>query len=123
MLEDSLCKTRILHEECCFTQKITVNGMVFASGLFLPDFIENRKVHEIFDIIVIEPKNVGDIFAVCKTYNVVTENEHYCSYSVRKDSMSKDLSLINIKTFLSQHYYPVKLHNIGEEFLFRCKRF
>lgn len=123
MLADSTYKDQIQGKECFFTQKITVNGMIFATGQWLPDFIENRKIHEIFDIIVTEPKNIIDIFAVCKTYITITENEHYCSYSVKRDSQLKDLSLVNIKDFLSQHHYPVAVHNIGGEFLFRCKRF
>lgn len=124
MLKSSPYKTQVLERECFFTQKITVNGMIFASGHWLPDCDEkSRRIHEIFDIIVTVPKNITDIFAVCKTYVTITENEHYCAYSVKKDSLQSDLSLINIASYLPQHQYPVKVHNIGGEFLFRCKRF
>lgn len=97
--------------------------MIFATGEWLPEFIEKKKMHEIVDIVVGAPKNIGNIFAVCKTYNTVTENEHFCSYEVEKDSLQNEFSLIKIENFLSQHQYPVKVHNIGGKFLFRCKRF
>lgn len=123
MLETSAFKSRLLGSQCSFTQDITVNGMAFASGQYLPEFSEDKKIHEIFDIVVAEPKNVEDIFAVCRTYSTITENEHYCAYSFKKDSQLEDLCLINIKNFLLQHHYPVAVHCVGGEFLFRCKRF
>lgn len=45
-------KTSLLQRECFFTQKITMNGMIFAIDQWLPDFNQNKKIHEIFDIIV-----------------------------------------------------------------------
>lgn len=123
MLQPSQCKTSMLQKECFFTQKITINGMIFTSGMWLPDFDEARRIHEIFEVIVTSPKDIGDIFAVCKTYTTITENDHYCAYCVKKESLQSELCLINLKNYLLQHQYPVKVHNIDGEFLFRCKRF
>lgn len=123
MLEPSLHKTNLLQKECFFAKKIAVNGMMFSTDMWLPDLDSNKRVHEIFDIIVTDPKNVTDIFAVCRTYVTVTHIEHFCAFSVKKESVQKDLCLINIKEFLSQHHYPVKVHKIGQDYLFRCKRF
>lgn len=97
--------------------------MYFESGQWLPDFSRNKRVHEIIDVIATSPNKIEDIFAVCKTYNTIMENDHFCSYSVEKSSLQNEFSLVNIENFLTQHQYPVKVHYIAGEFLFRCKRF
>lgn len=97
--------------------------MTFASGLWLPDISENKKIHEIIDIVVSSPNKIEDIFAVCKTFSTITENEHFCAFSVEKTSLQDEFTLVNVENYLTKHQYPVKVHNIGSEFLFRCKRF
>ncbi len=123
MLPQSHTKHCLSQQECSFARKIVVNRMIFTIDLWLPDFSEGKWIHEICDIVIKEPKNVEDIFVVCKTYTSITVNQHYCSYVVEKDSLKNESILINIKKYLSQHQYPVKLHSIGDEFMFRCKRF
>lgn len=98
--------------------------MIFSTGLCLPDFVgEDKKLHQIMDIVVFDPMNINDIFAVCKTYITIGENEHFCAYSVDKESLQEKFSLINIEHFLSKKHYPLTLHNISNEYLFRLKRF
>lgn len=124
MLEPSQYKDMLAPKECWFTKKITVNGMYFETWLFLPELHDNEnRAHEIIDFIVASPQKINDIYAVCKTYNTVTQNEHFCAYCVDKNSLQADYTLINIENFLTTHHYPVKVHNINGEFLFRCKRF
>lgn len=96
-------------------------------GMWLPDVPDDgnrkiQKIHEICDIVSLGPADVRDIFVVCKTYHVAP-NEHYASYFVEKSSMHNQFSIINIGDFLEKHHYPVKVHQIDGEVMFRCKRF
>lgn len=111
--------------ECFFPTKVIVNGIIFSMELWLPNFvdIQNRKINEIIDIVMLELNDINKIFVICKTYHSVAYDEHYGCYRVEIESLQKEVSIININEFLSQHYYPVKIHHIQNNYLFRCKHF
>ncbi len=116
--------SQILLTECFFTSRIVLNGITFSIELWLPNFEdgEDKKIHEIVDVVITQMNDISKIFVICKTFAVAYDC-HYGCYRVRMESLQNDLSIINVGEYLSQHNYPVKIHKIQNNHFFRCKRF
>lgn len=126
-LQSSVHKDRLSQQKCLFTDKVKINGIIFVRGMWLPDVPDdgNRKVDkvkEICDFVSLGLTNIEDMFVICKTYKTFP-NEHYASYCIDKSSLYSKFAIINIADYIEKHHYPVKAYNIGEELMFRCKRF
>lgn len=98
--------------------------MVFAEGMWAPDFSDNanKKIFEICEIVVLDAKNINEMYIVCKTYNNLEIDAYKC-YCVNRSSLQDGLCIVNIVEYLSQHQYPVKVRRINDVHMFRCKRF
>lgn len=125
-LEASVYKDNLTQQICSFTKKVNVNGMVFKIGLWLPATPNsgNCKVSlimEVCDIVLLDIKDITKLFVVCKAYTTASLNN--TCYIVDMASVQNQFSIINIHDFLLNHHYPVKVHNINDKFVFRCKRF
>lgn len=120
----SIHLTEISQTDCFFASKIVLNGIILSLELWLPNFEDekNKKINEIVDIVILKLDDITTFFVVCKTFTVAYE-EHYECYRVKMESIQNEISIISVSEFLSQHYYPVKLHKIGSNYFFRCKRF
>lgn len=105
--------------------KAIVNGIIFSRELWLPNFEDpkNLKIDEVVDILLSNFFDIEKIFVVCKTYTNVEYENHYECYRVKMDSLQEEMKIIRAKDFLAQHHYPVKIHKIQDDYLFRCKRF
>lgn len=114
----------ITSNNCSFAKEVTVNGITFSPELWLPIFADNScKINEVIEILFLDRKDISKMFAVCKSY-AATYNRHFEGYNVDIKSLKQELTVLNIKKYMDQqHQYPVKLHNINDEILFRCKRF
>lgn len=120
-------KQKLLNSQCFFTNRVSVNGMIFKSGQWLPDTIDsgNKKLTDVFEIcdIVMLSNEIEDIYAVCKSYTVATAMQECNVYSISFSSVKDNFFLIKIKDYLVKHHYPVNVHRLGQETCFRCKRF
>lgn len=113
-----------MQSDCCFADKVVVNGITFAKELWLPNFKdENTKIHRIGDIVVTKPNDINSIFLMCKTYNKINSHDHTAGYSVDLDSLQERLNIIKVNEYLAHHQYPVLVYNVGNLHVFRCKRF
>lgn len=126
-LEPSIYKDR-LSDVCSFTKKVTINGMVFKWGLWLPVAVDssNSKVSEIMQIcdivLLLQNETITELFAVCKTYRA-RNADNDIGHIVDMSSVQNQYKIINIREYLLCHHYPVKLHKLKAELMFRCKRF
>lgn len=111
-------------KECFFLPSVTLNGIIFSKELWLPKMMEDKhRICEVIDIFSTDLKDVAKIWVVCKVYVDVTFEPHYNCHIVQIASLQEELEIINIKEYLSEHEYPVKIHIIENKRLFRCKRF
>ncbi len=110
-------------KSCSFTNKVVVNGTTFKFGLWLPVVPDsgNHKVHQIMEICDIVIAD-SEYYIVCKTFRTAT-NMDMNLYTVDMSSVEHIYSIINIRQYLLNHQYPVKIHKMREGFMFRCKRF
>lgn len=127
-LEAFVYKDILSQQTCSFTKKVNVNGMVFKLGLWLPAVPDsgNHKVSrimEVCDIVLLDDKDISKLFVVCKAYTTASLNNSNICYIVDMTSVQNQFSIININEFLLNHHYPVKVHNVNDKFVFRCKRF
>lgn len=102
--------------------------MIFELGLWLPAVADSGncevfQIMEICDIVLLDNGAIRDIFVVCKFYTTSGNYKNNLSYVVDMSSVQDQLTIVNIRQFLLKHHYPVKIHKIKEEFVFRCKRF
>lgn len=111
--------------EWFFAKKVIVNGIIFSTELWLPKFEDpkNLKINEVVDIVLLNFDDIDKIFVVCKTYTSVMYQNHYGCHRVEMDSLEDEMKIISVNDFLAQHHYPVKIHEIQGQYLFRCKRF
>lgn len=79
-------------------------------------------IRQIWDIVLLKPDDINDIFLICKTYNAVP-NEHYAGYEIDMSSLHSEFFIVSLTDFLSTHHYPIIKHKIGNRVMFRCKRF
>lgn len=117
-----------MDQECSFTKKVIVNGMAFKWGMWLPVAVDssNSKISQIMQIcdivLLVQNKAIIELFAVCKTYSARSAENNIC-YIVDMSSVQNQYRIINIREFLLNHHYPVKLHQLYGESMFRCRRF
>ncbi len=123
-LTPSAYLNQFLLTKCHFATKVILNGITFSMELWFPNFSdeENKKIYEMVDIAILDLKDVTKMFVVCKIYTV-TYNDHYNCYVVLMESLENEMSIFPVSEFLSKHYYPIKIHNIENNFMFRNKRF
>lgn len=126
-LEASICKESLSEHECSFTRKVNINGIVFKWGMWMPfptDCANDKvsQIQEICDIFLVKERTVDAVFVVCKTYTVKNNDNNVC-YIVDKSSVKKEYTITSIHDYLKHHHYPVKLHKLNGQFMFRCKRF
>ncbi|KAG4079223.1 hypothetical protein HA402_012659 [Bradysia odoriphaga] len=123
-IEPSQYADQIRQQKCYLAEKLTVNGIVFSTKLFLP-YVEQiiPTIYEVVEIVSISKNDINGIFFVCKKYtDVVWHNDWNC-FSVNKEVSEAKLTTIWLKDFLLLHQYPVHLHNVDNKFMFNCKRF
>lgn len=92
--------------------------------MWLPDFfdISNLQINKIVDVLLLTLNEVNEIFVICKTYSAVY-NENYGCYSVEVEAFQNEFTIIKISDFLMDHQHPVKVHEVNNALMFRCKRF
>lgn len=96
--------------------------------MWLPDAVDdsNRKLShamQICDIILLlENETILELFAVCKVYRAVNADNDIC-HIVDMSSVQNRYTIVNIREYLLHHHYPVKVHQLKGDLMFRCKRF
>lgn len=123
-LEECDYKVSLQQQVCSFTNKVVVNGIIFKVGLWLPVVPDsgNHEVCRVMEICDIVMDTDSEYYVVCKTFRtarILNMN----LYTVDMSSVENNLTIINIRKYLLNHQYPVKVHKMREEFIFRCKRF
>lgn len=108
--------------ECFSTRKVTVNGIIFSTELWLPDLFDmwNIRINQIIDVLLLTLNDINEIFVVCKSYSA-SYNEHYGCHSV--GSFENEFTLIKVSDFLMDHQHPVMVHEVENSLMFRCKLF
>lgn len=124
-LENSVDGSVMSQQEIFFTNRVVVNGIIFSRELWLPYLIDHQNIciYEIVDIFLKDLNDIDSIFVVCRKYVDVTFVGNYGCYAVAMDSLQNEMAIIRVNEYLSHRQYTVKLHCIGDNYLFRCKLF
>lgn len=123
-LQPSVNTDLIQQQKCYLTKKVTVNGIIFSTDLFLP-YVEQAipTIYGVLEIALVRKNDINGIFLVCKKYTDVVWHQELNCFSINKEMCGEELTTIRLKDFLLLHQYPVHIHNVKNEFLFHCKRF
>lgn len=102
--------------------KATINGVTFSTKLCMP-YVENNhlELYKICKVVILSKDDILSIKLVCQKFCETLYNYITNSYSVT--NLQNEMEMKTVPDVLQQQMFPIALHNVNGDYMFRYKYF